>query len=237
MNLVKRIAISQSNYIPWKGYFDAIHQVDQFVLYDDAQYTRRDWRNRNRIKTKNGPQWLTIPVEVKGKFHQTIRETKISDRGWAAQHWKTIQANYSRAANFDQMKTIFARLYEQAAQFEYLSDVNFFFLREISTQLGISTELRWSSEFQIAGNATQKLLSICVQGGASDYFTGPAAKNYLDESLFKSAGIRVHYFDYNEYQSYRQLHGDFIHEVSIIDLLLNEGDRAAKYMKSFAKDE
>jgi WbqC-like protein len=231
---LKSIAISQTNYIPWKGYFDGIRSVDTFVLYDDAQYTRRDWRNRNRIKTKDGMLWLTIPVEVKGRFHQSIRETKINNRDWAAQHWKTITACYSKARHFKEMEPYFKRLYDRASGLEYLSDVNFLFLDEISSLLGIKTEWKWSNEFQLTtGDATDRLLSICRQAGATDYFTGPAAKNYLNETLFQSEGIRIHYYDYNGYPVYRQLHGDFLHEVSIIDLLLNEGGEAIKYMKSF----
>src|SRR5208283_1807000 len=93
----KSLAAIQSNYIPWKGYFDIINRVDEFMLYDDAQYTRRDWRNRNKIKTPRGLRWLTIPVRVKGKFHQKICETEISDPGWAAGHWQTLRQNYARA--------------------------------------------------------------------------------------------------------------------------------------------
>src|ERR1700759_1995113 len=96
-----RIAISQSNYIPWKGYFDLINSVDEFVLYDDVQYTRRDWRNRNLIKTPQGLQWLTIPVSVKGKFTQKINETVVTDLSWPTRHWRTLIGNYSHAAHFD----------------------------------------------------------------------------------------------------------------------------------------
>ena len=97
---MKKVAISQSNYIPWKGYFDLINKVDEFILYDDAQFTRRDWRNRNKIKTLNGLQWLTIPVDVKGKYFQKIKETKISDKNWGMNHWQQIKQNYSKARHF-----------------------------------------------------------------------------------------------------------------------------------------
>src|SRR5438046_4323553 len=95
--MARKAAIVQSNYIPWKGYFDLIRRVDEFILYDDVQYTRRDWRNRNLIKTPQGLRWLTIPVEVKGKYYQSIRDTKIADPVWAASHWQTIVHNYGRA--------------------------------------------------------------------------------------------------------------------------------------------
>src|SRR5262245_52507754 len=98
---MKKVAIVQSNYIPWKGYFDMIAAVDEFILYDDMQYTRRDWRNRNKIKTPHGTRWITVPVQVKGKFHQTIHETEISGGDWAVAHWKALCLNYRRAAHFD----------------------------------------------------------------------------------------------------------------------------------------
>src|SRR5687767_5361993 len=98
--MTRRIAISQSNYIPWKGYFDLINFMDEFILYDDVQFTRRDWRNRNKIKTPNGELWLTIPVQVTGKYHQSIRETQVSDSTWARTHWRTLEHAYARAPWF-----------------------------------------------------------------------------------------------------------------------------------------
>lgn len=109
----KRIAILQSNYIPWKGYFDMIAAVDEFILYDDMQYTRRDWRNRNQIKTPQGVQWLTVPVRVKGKYDQTIRETEIDGIDWAGTHWKIIAQNYRRAPRFEEVAAVFEPLYLQ----------------------------------------------------------------------------------------------------------------------------
>src|SRR5690348_13129609 len=107
----KSLAIVQSNYIPWKGYFDLINSVDEFMLFDDMQFTRRDWRNRNRIKSAAGPLWLTIPVQVKGRYCQRIDETKAADLDWARRHWETIQHNYRRAAYFADYAPIFEELY------------------------------------------------------------------------------------------------------------------------------
>jgi hypothetical protein len=128
---MKKIAISQSNYIPWKGYFDLINSVDEFTLYDDAQYTRRDWRNRNKIKTPQGLQWLTIPVDVKGKYFQKINETKISDKGWGVKHWQQIKQNYAKAKNFKKYKDIFEELYLSCKE-EYLSEINHKFIIAIN---------------------------------------------------------------------------------------------------------
>src|ERR1700754_2429408 len=99
----KRVAIVQSNYIPWKGYFDLIAAVDEFILYDDMQYTRRDWRNRNQIKTPLGVQWMTVPVQVKGKYYQKIKDTEIDGIDWAEAHWRLLAQNYRRAAHFNEI--------------------------------------------------------------------------------------------------------------------------------------
>ncbi|MBM4256454.1 MAG: WbqC family protein [Deltaproteobacteria bacterium] len=144
----KRIAIVQSNYIPWKGYFDLIHRVDEFVLYDDAQYTRRDWRNRNRIKTANGCLWLTIPVQVKGRYYQKIKETEVSDQQWREQHWKSIQACYARAPYFPMYKDWLADLYLGNSA-TLLSEVNYQFLTAFCATLGITTPLTWSSQYEL----------------------------------------------------------------------------------------
>lgn len=120
---MKKVAILQSNYIPWKGYFDMIAAVDEFILYDDMQYTRRDWRNRNQIKTPQGVQWLTVPVKVKGKYHQTIRETEIDATNWAAAHWKTLTQNYRRAPYFTEIAAWLEPLYTECS-YTHLSQLN-----------------------------------------------------------------------------------------------------------------
>ncbi len=229
----KKIAISQSNYIPWKGYFDLINSVDEFVLYDDMQFTRRDWRNRNQIKTPSGPRWLTIPVEVKGKFHQRINETLVSDPDWARQHWRALELSYAHAAHFADFREQLQELYLGCSA-THLSEINHLFLSAILPLLGISTPLRWSSEYTLGGERSQRLLNICREAGASVYLSGPAARDYLDESIFAQAGIQVDWMDYSGYPAYRQLHGDFQHGVSILDLLFNEGPRASSFMKSFS---
>jgi hypothetical protein len=229
-----KVAISQSNYIPWKGYFDSIQAVDTFVLYDDVQFTKRDWRSRNRIKTKEGMQWLTIPVEVKGKFDQRICDAKVNDPRWADRHWRTISLHYSRAPYFADFGPRFKKIYEQASNLTLLSDINLLFIQAVCNILEIKTILRKSNEFKLIDGKTKKLVHICEQLGSTDYFSGPSAKDYMDEKLFDQANIRLHYFDYTGYPTYNQLHGDFVHEVSIIDLLLNEGPKAKHYLKSFA---
>jgi hypothetical protein len=229
----KKVAIVQSNYIPWKGYFDLINLVDEFILYDDVQYTRRDWRNRNKIKTPDGPLWLTIPVKVKGKYYQKIKETEISDPGWSGRHWQSIAYNYSRAPHFDTYKDLFEGLYLGRNE-RFLSQINYRFLIATCQILGIHTKLSWSMDYHIVEeDKTQRLVDLCKQAGATEYISGPAAKAYVDEGLFKSEGIALRYMDYSGYPEYHQLFPPFEHSVSIIDLVFNEGPNAPRYMRSF----
>jgi hypothetical protein len=230
-----KVVITQSNYIPWKGYFDQINLADILVIYDDMQFTKRDWRNRNQIKTPNGLLWLTIPVEVKGKFDQKIKDTKVSDKSWANKHFKTIQANYAKAKCYRDYKDKLGDLYEQASKLDFLTDINLLFINWILQQLNIKTTIKLSSEFSLVDGKTERLVDICLKLGATDYISGPAAKNYMDVSLFEKQSILVSYMDYSNYPVYSQLYGDFTHAVSIIDLFLNVGSESRKYMKSFEK--
>jgi hypothetical protein len=229
---MKNIIITQSNYIPWKGYFDAINTVDEFILYDDMQYTKRDWRNRNKIKTSNGVQWLSIPVEVKGKYFQKINETKVSDKSWNRAHWDTIKQNYSKAPFFKDYKDFFEDLYLNCSE-EYLSLINHRFLQAICSLLNINTPFRWSSEFELRGDKSEKLLNVCIDSKATAYYSGPAAKDYLDTALFESKNVSVNWFDYSGYKEYDQLHPPFEHGVSILDLIFSTGPSIKNYMKSF----
>ena len=229
----KRVAIVQSNYIPWKGYFDLIHSVDEFILYDDMQYTRRDWRNRNKIKTPQGTMWLTIPVEVTGKYHQRLRETKISDPHWPQAHWKSIRQFYSRARYFRDYQEILESLYLDCRETS-LSMINYRFLVSICEILGIRTQLTWSMQYSLADGKTERLVSLCQQSGAGVYLSGPSARDYIDADLFAHEGIDLVFFDYSGYPEYHQLFPPFAHDVSILDLLLNEGAGAPRFLKSFS---
>ncbi len=230
----KRIAILQSNYIPWKGYFDLINMVDEFILYDDMQYTRRDWRNRNKIKTPDGLKWLTIPVEVKGKYFQSIRDTKISDPEWGRKHWQTIRYNYAKAPFFSEFSERFEALYLDNEEV-YLSKVNHQFIMTVNDILGITTPIHWSDEFVLREGKSERLLGICQDCGATEYLSGPAAQGYLDETLFQESGIDVSWMDYSGYREYPQLFPPFEHGVTILDLLFNMGYESRDYMKSFGE--
>jgi WbqC-like protein family len=231
----KRVAIVQSNYIPWKGYFDLINDVDEFMLYDDRQYTRRDWRNRNLIKTKQGLRWLTIPVRVKGRFMQRIDETLIDDLSWASRHWKTIAQAYAAAPHFTTYRSAVGDLYAAASRATRLSDVNRGLLEGVCSLLGIRTRLSWSTDYAAAGDRTERLVSLCLAAGATEYLSGPSARVYIEESRFAAAGVRLIYADYSGYPEYHQIHGKFEHGVTILDLLFNAGPDAPRYMKSFMR--
>lgn len=223
----KRVAIVQSNYVPWRGYFDLVASVDEFVLLDDVQYTRRDWRNRNRIKTPQGTRWLTIPVEVSGRYTQTIAETRIADPSWAERHWDTIRQHYARAAGFDEQAPFVEALYATAPGTS-LSEVNEHFLTAIARRLRIETPVTRSRDYEPRGAASERLVDICVKAGAGEYVSGPAARAYLDEAAFGAHGIDVTWFRYGDYPVYEQPHPPFDPRVSIVDVLLCGGARAAE---------
>ena len=227
----KTVAIVQSNYIPWKGYFDLIREADEFVLYDTVQYTRRDWRNRNRIKTADGVQWLTVPVEVKGRYDQSIRDTRVSDPGWAENHRTRLGHAYGKAPHFRDYRDLFDELYAEAAGLTHLSAVNELFVRRLCGALGVTTPITSCEAYPTDNpDPTGRLLDICLQAGATEYLSGPAAKAYLDESPFNRAGVAVRYMDYAGYPEYPQLHGPFDHAVTVFDLLFMTGPRAADYL-------
>lgn len=227
----RRIAIVQSSYIPWKGYFDLIAGADEFVLLDEVQYTRRDWRNRNLIRSGTGVTWLTIPVNVKGRYHQRIDETTIADRAWASRHWQTIAQAYRRAPHFALYEERLSELYARASEIAHLSHVNRLFIDGICELLGVATPIRWSTEFVTRDDRVDRLLDICIATGATRYLSGPSARTYLDEARFAASGVGIDYMDYTGYPEYEQLHPGFEHGVTVIDLLLNAGPDAHQYMK------
>jgi len=225
---LKKVAILQSNYIPWKGYFDIIAAVDEFIIYDDVQFTPRDWRNRNKIKVNGQLQWLTIPV-----YHSRsdrICDVKVSFDDWNVKHWRTLQMSYGRASAFRDTSEFVEELY-RSPRSAYLSQINVEFIRAISDFLGIDTRITHSSEYSYGGDKSEKLLTLCKAAGADCYLSGPAAKSYLDISLFDQENMTVEWMDYSDYPEYRQTGGEFVHGVSILDLIFNTGSLACSYMK------
>lgn len=227
---MKKVAILQSNYIPWKGYFDMIAAVDEFILYDDMQYTRRDWRNRNQIKSHQGVQWLTVPVLVKGKYHQKIRETEIDGMDWAAAHWKSLIQNYRRAPHFEEIASLFEPLYLDT-EYTYISQLNRRFIDSICSYLNIKTLITNSWDYTLIDGKTERLVDLCEQAGGTVYISGPAAKDYIDEKVFSDKNIELSWFNYEGYPEYPQLWGEFVHGVSILDVLFNCGKESRRFMQ------
>lgn len=225
----KRVAIVQSSYIPWKGYFDLIRAADEFILLDDVQFTKRDWRSRNRIKTKDGLAWLSIPVNTKGRYLQRIDEVTVARPDWGGDHWQTIRAAYSRTPFFAALAPRLEPLFLTPS--DALSRINHAFIAGIAAILGITTPIRWSTEYRAGDGRNQRLIDLCVQAGATDYLSGPSARSYLDVDAFAAAGIAVQFADYSGYPEYPQPYPPFEHAVSVLDLLFCTGPRAIEYLK------
>ncbi len=225
----KRIAILQSNYIPWKGYFDIIGLVDEFIIYDEVQYTKNDWRNRNRIKSATGTQWITIPVYQRS-LQQKISETKVSTNNWGIKNWNTLKTNYGRAPYFKLYSQPFEEFYTTFKS-PMLSEINLTLIRLICDFLGIRTKISNSAEYVLEGDPTKKLVNLCKQTGATHYLSGPAAKSYIQESMFHEEKITIEWMDYKGYQEYPQLYPPFEHGVSTVDLLFNVGPTSRNFMK------
>ena len=225
---VKKVAVIQSNYIPWKGYFDIIHDVDLFIFYDDVQYTKNDWRNRNKIKTAQGVHWLTIPVG--SPEQRLICEVEPANDHWPRKHWATIQQAYAKAPYFELYHNFFEQVYTETT-WTSLSVLNQFLIKTISLEfLGVKTEFKDSREFCPRGEKLDRLLDLLQQAGATLYVTGPSARDYIDEQRFAAAGIELVYKDYSGYPEYPQLSPPFEHAVSILDLLFNCGPAASDYI-------
>jgi hypothetical protein len=229
----KSIAILQSNYIPWKGYFDLIAAVDEFLIFDELQYTRRDWRNRNKIIVQGTVKWLTIPVRTKGHFFRPIEEIEIDGHDWAEQHWKTITHAYRRAPYFLDYHAVLEATYQRAASLVRLTEINELFLRTIIDLLGIKTSIARANVVpRTTQLPTDRLVEICLGRHATEYVSGPAARVYIEAEKFNKARIALSYADYSGYPVYEQHAPFFEHGVSILDLLMRCGPAAEGHLKS-----
>lgn len=214
---MKKVAIIQSNYMPWRGYFDIIQQVDEFIFHDDVQYTKQDWRNRNKIKTHDKEMWLTVPCGSCIKI--LINEVKITGFEWNHRHWGTIKEYYKKAEFFAELNHFFQGLYF-SKNWKFLSDFNQHSIEQISRLLGIDTEFTNSTDYDPVGVKQDKVIDLCVKANANIYLSGPAGKNYINEKEFGKKGIQVEWMKY-DYASYPQLYGEFKDGLSIIDTLMN----------------
>lgn len=224
----RRVAVLQSNYLPWKGYFDIIHDVDLFIFYDDRQFTKNDWRNRNLIKTARGTEWLTVPVG--DAIDRLICDVAMTNPSWQAKHWRTLQQNYSRAPHFARYREYFEHVY-LGRQWSNLSELNQALIAHIAREfLGIRTEFADSRGFAIAGDKLDRLLDLAVKSGATTYLSGPSAKDYIVADEFDRVGIELAWKDYAGYPAYPQRFPPFEHRVSVVDLLFNCGPESPQYI-------
>ena len=227
-----RVGVIQSNYCPFRGYFDFINSVDLFVFHDDLQFTKQDWRNRNKIKTPNGLIWLTVPV----KKHPTatlIDEVDIAGNEWIKEHKRLLTQHLGAAPYFRDMMDLWS-----VCEYEHfmLSQLNISLIRRINRYLGITTEIIRSRTLGLTGTKTDRLIDLMKKVGGTTYLSGPAAKAYLNVTQMNDNGIQVEWKEYN-YQPYPQLHGPFEYFVSVLDLIANCGPDAKNHIKSYTDDE
>ena len=207
--------------------------VDEFFIFDEVQYTKRDFRNRNLIKTPKGLRWITIPVRVKSRYLQSINETVIADNSWADSHWNLLKQNYLKSKYFAEYEKLFEDLYNNINS-KSLSKINIKFIKTINAILGIDTKISYSNKIlKDSKDKNLRLIEICKKSDADIYLSGPSAKNYLDLDAFKDNNIDVKWMSYDNYEEYDQLFPPFNHFVSVVDLIFNHGLNSKKYMKSF----
>ncbi len=225
---MKRVAVLQSNYIPWKGYFDIIHDVDEFIFYDEVQFTKNDWRNRNQILTPQGKIWLSVPVGSNEK--RLILDVDIKDSKWQQKHFQTFEMAYHKAPFWKKYESFFRYVYMERT-WNYLYELNRFLIKHISTDfLHICTKFSDSRDYSTHGVKHEKLLSLVQASGADIYVSGPAAKDYIIVEDYEKAGIELMWKDYAGYPEYPQRGEAFTHQVSILDLLFNVGENAPNYI-------
>jgi len=226
-----KCVILQPSYIPWRGYFHQIYQADVFVFYDDVQYDKHGWRNRNRVKTHQGTQWLTIPVHASGApvQHTPIHQILIDRRQpWHRKHWMTLSQSYGKAPFFSRYAPLLEPFYRQPP--DLLADFTIQLTMSLARELGIHhTQFIRSSSLQTTGTKSERLIQIITGLGADYYISGPSARNYIDTNLFTSAGITLEYMEYN-YPEYEQLYPPYDPQVSILDLMFMTGPKALAYI-------
>jgi hypothetical protein len=216
------LGVLQPGYLPWLGFFDLMRRSDVFVIYDDVQFDKHGWRNRNQIKTAHGPQWLTVPVFHSGREGQTILDVQIDNLlPWARKHLRSIEQAYARAPYLD---TYFPQLHEVLSErWDRLVDLDLALIDVLREWLDLpSSTVYCCSELAIPGRRNDRLLALCRHFEATKYLTGNAARAYLDVARFEAAGIEVEWQSYI-HPIYPQLHGEFTLNMSMIDLILNCG--------------
>jgi hypothetical protein len=226
------VVITQSNYMPWRGWYAMVRASDILVYLDDVQFTRRDWRNRNLIAGKHGPMWLTIPVNNSGNYHSKIHEMRYLNRGWWRSHLSKIDGAYKDVKGYQDIKNEIREAFQRVDGVESLSEINSTMNRWIFSVLGIRTETRDSRDFPSSLQKSERLVAICQSVGATEYVSGPAARSYLDEALFSDKSIAVRWVDYGKLPSLSQAEAPNP-ELSILHHLATGGSQEAIRLSTF----
>ena len=225
-----RCVIMQPNYIPWSGYFNLILNADVFVFLDHVNYTKNEWINRNRIKTKDGWMYLTVPVKTSGKYDQLISTAEIDNKNdWRNKHWRSIKMNYAKAPYFAELAPLCEEVYSH--EWKFISDLNIYFIKKIIEYLGMDKKILLSSTMELSGHKTDLVVDICKQLQADEYLSPDGAKAYIEENKLTENGIRLIYQTYSQqHPVYPQIHGNFISHLSVLDLLFNCGKKSLDYL-------
>ena len=224
------IGILQPGYLPWLGFFEQMWRSDIFVIYDDVQYDKEGWRNRNRIKSANGVQWLSVPVLFKLSDAPLIKDIKIDNKtNWRKKHLASIRQNYTKAPFFKDYIGFFEAAY--ARHWEYLLDLDMFFIAGLAQFLGMADKvIHLSSSVGVQGDRIGRLINLCRHFGVDTFYEGHSGRNYIDEELFLAQGVTVEYQSY-QHPMYNQLYGEFVPYLSVIDLLFNHGRESIAIIK------
>jgi len=224
-----RVTILQPSYLPWLGFFEQMTRSDKFVLLDDVQYTRRDWRNRNKVRVKEGWVWLTVPVQQKSRFSQSLLETRIDNSvSWRRKHLETLRQHYCKAPFFEKYFPRCQQIYEK--DWKFLFDLCLETIQFLKEEMGIETPLLRSSEMKLSGEKTERLVSICRELGATHYLSGESGSDYISQEDFSNQGIELEYQNY-EHPVYPQRYPGFVPHLSTIDLLFNCGEQSLSILK------
>ena len=231
MSEQRRAVILQSSYLPWKGYFDLLEKADIFVIYDSVLFSKQTWRNRNKVRTKDGTAWISIPVETSGKYHQAIDAVQTVDSSWAEKHWMAIVRSLKSAPFFDEYAADWEEWFARAAAFESLHEINVYFFTRLAETLGITTEVVRDRDVGLTvGTPTERLVALCKSVDATSYLTGPAGLDYIEREKFADADVVLESIDYSTYPSYDQVHPGFEAGVTVLDLLANVGPSAPDHL-------
>jgi hypothetical protein len=236
-----KIGILQPGYLPWLGFFEQMYRADVFVIYDDVQYDKEGWRNRNRIKGSNGLVWLTVPVHARSDrplpggnkegSNALINEIRIDNKvNWRKKHLMSLKMNYTKSSFFDRYIGIFEEAYSR--DWDYLVDIDMYFILKLAECLGMADKkIVCSSSLNVEGDRIERLIKICKMFGADVFYEGAAGRNYIDSTQFAGHGITIEYQDY-KHPVYKQLYGEFTPYLSIVDLLFNCGDESLEIIES-----